>query len=206
MNKQSNLLLLQPEEPEDFKKYQLQAKEAIFKGQAWSLVYLLARVKDSQPYDNFCLPDKVEAFEFSLKGLIRLEMMHHKDYKGWRRLFGAVLDPNKGPKRAGRPKSEKERFAWRSRVALKAFTSSAAALDFIRADPLWTWQAQPPTIPAGRKDDDWHVVFQVQDVWIAKGRYRWSELLARFLLEESRALHLVGLFEPLPPAGGGSHA
>lgn len=204
MKEQSNLLLLRPEEPEDFKKYQMWAKTAIFEGQTWSLVYLLARVKDCQPYDNLRLSDKVEEFEFSLKGLIRLEMMHHKDYKGWRRLFGALLDPNKGPKRGRQTKSKKERFAWRSRVALKAFGSSAAALDFIRADPLWTWQVQPPEIPAGGQGDGCHVVFQVQDVWIAGGRYRWSKLLVAFL-EDSRALEFVSLFEPLSPTGGRRH-
>ena len=193
MNKQAHILPTKPGEDPDRRAHQAQVKRAILEGQAWGLTYLLAQVRDRAPYDNYALPNSLEVFEFTLKGLLRLEMMGKPQYAGWRRMFGSNTKAH-------------EMSTWRSRVALKAFASSAAALDFIRADPLWTWQAQPPTIPAGRKDDDWHVVFQVQDVWIAKGRYRWSELLARFLLEESRALHLVGLFEPLPPAGGGSHA
>ena len=192
MNKQAHILPTKPGEDPDRRAHQAQVKRAILEGQAWGLTYLLARVQDHAPYDNYALPDSLEVFEFTLKGLLRLEMMDKPQYAGWRRMFGSNTKAH-------------EMSTWRSRVALRAFASSAAALDFIRADPLWTWQAQPPTIPAGRKDDGWHAVFQVQDVWIARGRYRWSELLAAFLLNDSRALKLVGLFEPLPPTGGENH-
>lgn len=192
MNKASYELKAKPGEDPDRRAHQAQVKRAILEGQAWGLTYLLAQVKDHAPYDNYALPQDLEVFEFTLKGLLRLEMMGKPQYAGWRRMFGSNT-------------KAQEMSTWRSRVALKAFGSSAAALDFIRADPLWTWQTAPPEIPSGRKDDGWHVVFQVQDVWIAKGRYRWSELLAAFLLAESRALQLVGLFEPLTPAGGGVH-
>jgi len=192
MNTQVHILPTKPGEDPNRRAHQAQVKCAILEGQAWGLTYLLARVQDHAPYDNYELPDSLEVFEFTLKGLLRLEMMDKPQYAEWRRMLGSNTKAH-------------EMSTWRSRVALKAFASSAAALDFIRADPLWTWQEQASTIPAGRQDDGWHAVFQVQDVWIARGRYRWSELLAAFLLNDSRALKLVGLFEPLAPAGGENH-
>ena len=192
MNPQAHILPIKPGEDPNRRAHQAQVKQAILAGQAWGLTYLLAQVIDHAPYDNYTLPEDLDVFEFTLKGLLRLEMLDKPKYAGWRRMFGSNTKAH-------------EMSTWRSRVALKAFADSAGALDFIRADPLWTWQTEPTQIPAGKKGDGWHVVFQVQDVWIAKGRYRWSELLAAFLLQESRALRLVGLFEPLPPAEGGAH-
>jgi hypothetical protein len=171
--------------------HQAQVKRAIMGGQAWGLAYLLAKLRDRDPYDNYSVPDDLAVFEFTLKGVLRLEMMDKPQYAGWRRMFGSNTKAH-------------EMRTWRSRVALRAFANSAAALDYVRADPLWSWGITAPPEARGRPDDDWHVVFQVQDVWIARGR--WSELLDKFLSEESRVLELVGRFEPLPPAQGGRHA
>lgn len=192
MNKQAYTLSAKPGEDPNRLVHQAQVKKAILEGQAWGLVYLLARVVDHEPYDNYTLPDKLAEFEFTLKGVLRLEMMDKPKYAGWRRMFGSNTKAH-------------EMSTWRSRVAIKAFNDSAAALTFIRSDPLWTWQIAPVDIPQGKAGDGWHVVFQVQDVWIARGRHRWSDLLGAFLLEDSRVLKLVGLFEPLPPAQGGDH-
>lgn len=192
MNKQAQMLSAKPGEDPNRRAHQAQVKQAILEGQTWGLVYLLAGVVDHEPYDNYTLPATLAEFEFTLKGLLRLEMMDKPKYAGWRRMFGSNTKAH-------------EMSTWRSRVALKAFENSAAALDYIRADPLWTWNVAPSKVPQGKPGDGWHVVLQVQDVWIARGRYRWSDLLAAFLLDDSRALKLVGLFEPLPPAQGGHH-
>lgn len=188
MSAERHILQAKPGEDPQRLAHQAQVKQAILEGQAWGLTYLLARVINRAPYENYTLPDNLAEFEFTLKGLLRLEMMNKPRYAGWRRMFGSNT-------------KAREMSTWRSRVAIKAFADSAAALEYIRADPLWAWQAADEQPPPGETGDGWHVVFQVQDVWIVPGRYRWSEMLKDFLRKDSRALELRELFEPLKPVG-----
>lgn len=175
--------------------HQAQVKKAIVEGQAWGLTYLLARVKDRAPYSNYSVPDDLEKFEFTVKGVLRLEMLDHKVLKGWRRMFGSNT-------------KAREISTWRSRALIKVFGNLVDARSYIQGDPLVSWKKSMVVLPENLPPDSWYVLFQVQDVWLVKGKYRWSDLLAQFLLDDSRLLKLVGTYESLPPimAGGGNDA
>ena len=190
MSTKRRILPTKPGQDPERRKHQAQVKEALLTGQAWGLTYLLARVRSRHPYDNYRVPDDLAVFEFTLKGVVRLEMLKSPTYKGWRRMFGSNT-------------KAQELGTWRSRVAIKAFGSLADARAYVEADPLLAWNPQPFPWPQDAPPDGWYVLFQVQDVWVAGGKARWSEMLAKFLLEESALLQLVALYDALPPVKGG---
>jgi hypothetical protein len=165
--------------------HQAQVKYAILENQAWGLTYLLTRVKDRAPYRNYRVPSDLDVFEFTVKGVIRLEMMAKGKYKGWRRMFGSNT-------------KARELSTWRSRALIKAFASLDEARAYLEADPLVSWEGSTVALSEGLPADDWYVLFQVQDVWLPDSTVRWSQLLGGFLLNDSRLLELVGLYEVLP--------
>lgn len=188
MSVEPRLLPTEPGRDPERRAHQAQVKEALLRGQAWGLTYLLARVKEREPYDNYRVPDDLAVFEFTVKGVLRLEMMDKKGYKGWRRLFGSNTKAH-------------ELSTWRSRVMINAFSNLADVRAYIQADPLLTWGERTFSLPAGLPPNDWYVLFQVQDVWLDGGKCRWSKMLAKFLLKESALLQLVILHDVLPPVG-----
>jgi hypothetical protein len=167
--------------------HQAQVKYAILENQAWGLTYLLARVKDRAPYSNYSVPDDLEVFEFTVKGVVRLEMMAQEGYKSWRRMFGSNT-------------KAKEISTWRSRASINAFTNLEKACAYVKADPLWSWSESPFSWPEGYPSDDWYVLFQVQDVWLPEERCYWADLLETFLEKDSALLKLVDRYDVLPSA------
>ncbi len=168
----------------DRRAHQAQVKYAILENQAWGLTYLLARVKDRAPYENYRVPDDLATFEFTVKGVVRLEMMADARYKGWRRMFGSNT-------------KARELSTWRSRAGIKAFATAADARAYIKADPLLRWGASNGGVPNALPPNDWYVLFQIQDVRLPNSTHGFSELLGGFLLNSSRLLELVGLIEVL---------
>lgn len=191
MSEKANALSTKPGEDADRRQHQAQVKQAIIQGQAFGLTYLLTRVKNMQPYDNYHVPDNLAEFEFTVKGVLRLEMMEHQVYRGWRRLFGSNT-------------KAKEFSTWRSRVMLKAFANLADTRAYIDADPLLAWSGQPFPWPANLAANDWYVLFQVHDVLIADEKYRWANALGVFLQDHSALLELVASHDVLPPIIGGA--
>jgi hypothetical protein len=165
--------------------HQSQVKTAIIEGQAWSLTYLLARVQDHRPYSNYSTPKELEVFEFTVKGVVRLEMMAQEGYKGWRRMFGSNTKAH-------------EISTWRSRVSIQAFGDLAQAQAYVSTDPLLTWNEQSCALLDDLPSDDWYVLFQVNDVWLPGGKYRWSDLLESYLKTGSRLLAFAGRCDVLP--------
>ncbi|RMH01707.1 MAG: hypothetical protein D6706_01480 [Chloroflexi bacterium] len=186
MSTKPKILQTKPGEDPDRRKHQAQVKEAIVEGQDFGLTYLLARVKDHRPYGNYRVPNSISEFEFTVKGVVRLEMMGHKVYRGWRRLFGSNT-------------KARDISNWRSRVLIKAFASLSEARAYIKADPLFTWSNGKFPWPDNLPENDWYVLFQVQDVLIGQGKYRWANSLAVFLQKYSALLELVVSYDILPP-------
>lgn len=183
------ILRTKPGRDPDRRAHQAQVKNAIVEGQAWGLTYLLARVKDRAPYSNYKVPGDLETFEFTVKGVLRLEMLDHPVLKGWRRMFGSNT-------------KAREISTWRSRASIKAFGNLADVGAYAQADPLVTWGGGAIALPDNLPIDDWYVLFQIQDVWLSRDKHRWSDLLAKFLLDDSRLLRLVWIYEALPPVRG----
>jgi hypothetical protein len=188
---ENNLLVKLDAEPDAWKSQQ-DAKAAIMAGQNFGLTYLAAQVRSFQPYDNYQAPDSLEEFEFTVKGVIRLEMMASATYQGDRRLLGSMFTKRKS----------RERFAWRSRMLVQAFDSVEAINAFLEADPLNQWPAADSfTILPDDLDPDettWLVLFQVHDVQMPNGR-RFADILANFLSSESKMLRLLKRNDILPP-------
>jgi len=178
-----------PADDPDRRAHQAQVRGAIVEGQDFALTYLLARVKDRAPYDNYTVPGGLAQFEFSLKGVLRLEMIEHPVYKGWRRLFGSNT-------------KAREMSTWRSRVYVKAFAGLAGARAYVEADPLLAWSEAPFHWPEDLPQDDWYVLFQVQDVLPENGRYRWANAFGIFLRDHSALLELVASHDVLAPVIG----
>lgn len=191
MNAKPKILKTKPGDDPQRRAHQAQIKEALLTGQAWGLTYLLARVRDREPYDNYRVPDELAVFEFTLKGVLRLEMMEHPVYKGWRRLFGSNT-------------KAQELSTWRSRVYIKAFAHLGQVRAYVEADPLLAWSEAPFPWPEALPEDDWYVLFQVQDVLIENGKYRWANAFGIFLKEHSALLELVASHDVLPPIIGGA--
>jgi hypothetical protein len=190
MSAKPRILPTKPGDDPERRAHQAQVKEALLTGQAWGLTYLLARVRDREPYDNYRVPDDLAVFEFTLKGVLRLEMMEHAVYKGWRRMFGSNT-------------KAQELSTWRSRVYVKAFANLAEARAYLEADPLLAWSDAPFPWPKALPEHDWYVLFQVQDVLIENGKYRWANAFGIFLREHSALLELVASHDVLPPIIGG---
>jgi hypothetical protein len=183
-------LRTKPGRDPDRRDHQAQVKNAILEGPAWGLVYLLARVKDWQPYENYVVPESLEVFEFTLKGVLRLEMMNDPGYRGWRRMFGSNT-------------KARTMSTWRSRVAVKAFENLAGARRYVAGDPLFSWGETPFSLPANLPPDDWYVVFQVQDVWLPGSQYTWADLFEVFLKQDSALFEGVARWNVLAPLKGG---
>jgi len=167
------------------------AREAIMTGTAFGVSCLLTVVRDSQPYSNYSLPKTFPEFAFTLKGLLRLEMMNiGGDFAKSRRLFGATT-------RA----AEKNIRRWRSRVFPLAFENSEDARAHLQACPLGRWCAsgQCPLLRAKFPDKGWLVLLQVDDVWIEEMQTFFSQLLESFLRDESRTLNFVATGSCLRP-------
>lgn len=179
------ILRTKPGRDPDRRAHQAQVKNAIVEGQAWGLTYLLARVKDHAPYSNYTVPDDLETFEFTVKGVVRLEMMSDEGYRGWRRMFGSNT-------------KAREISTWRSRASIKAFANLDEARAYIEADPLASWGQETAALPDHLPPDDWYVLFQVQDVWLPGGKYRWSDLLEAYLRNDSRLLAFAERYDVLP--------
>ncbi len=181
-----------PRDDADRRKHQAQVKQAIIQGQSFGLTYLLARVKDFQPYDNYHVPEDLAKFEFTVKGVLRLEMMEHNVYRGWRRLFGSNT-------------KAREFSTWRSRIMIKAFANLADTRTYIEADPLFAWSEKSFPWPQNLAAGDWYVLFQVQDVLIEGGKYQWANAFGVFLQSHSALLELVASCDVVDPVlGGGS--
>lgn len=193
---------LDPKPPRDDpgrRPSQAMAREALIGGTAFGVRCLLTIVHDDQPYSNYSLPETFSEFAFTLKGLLRLEMMNAGgDLAKIRRLFGATT-------RA----AERNIRRWRSRVFPLAFENSNDARAHLEACPLGRWCApgQCPLLQAEFPDDGWLVLLQVDDVWLdQKHTVTFGQALELFFREEkSRALKLVeagSCLEPLPLKGG----
>lgn len=179
-----------PAKDPDRRQHQAQVKQAIVKGQTFALTYLLARVKDRHPYDNYQVPEGLSQFEFTVKGVLRLEMMGHPAYRGWRRLFGSNT-------------KARDISSWRSRVYVKAFASLEEVRAYVEADPLLGWSGSGFPWPEDSPQDDWYVLFQVHDLLIGDGKERWADMFATFLEQHSALLQLVASCDVLPPIIGG---
>ena len=175
------------------------AKNALMRGTAFGINCLLTVVQDTQPYSNYALPDTFPEFAFTLKGLLRLEMMNAGgNFAKARRLFGATT------------KAAKQNIQrWRSRVFPLAFEDGASARAHMEGCPLGRWcsAGQCPLLGAQFPEKGWMVLLQIDDVWLdAAHTVTFGQLLPLFLKEESRALRLVTVGSCLkPPAlkGGG---
>ena len=177
---------------------QAMAKEALMGGTAFGLGCLLAVVRDPRPYSNYSLPETFEEFAFTLKGLLRLEMMNTGDgFAKSRRLFGATTKA-----------AQRNIQRWRSRAFPLAFKDSAAAHAHLKACPLGRWCASGrcPLLRARLPESGWLVLLQVDDVWIDQAHtVTFGQMLGLFLKEESRALRLVeagSCLKPLSLKGG----
>jgi hypothetical protein len=189
MSAKPRILPTKLEQDPERRTHQARVKEALLEGQAWGLTYLLSRVKEREPYDNYHVPDDPAVFEFTVKGVLRLEMLSNPTYRGWRRMFGSNT-------------RARDLATWRSRASVKAFENLGDTRAYIEADPLLTWDDRPFPWPQQLPADDWYVLFQILDVWLPGGQVRWSEMLATFLREESALLQLVAAHDVLPPAKG----
>lgn len=185
-----------PQDDPDRRAHQAQVKQAIVEGQNFALTYLLARVRSREPYDNYRVPGDLAVFEFTLKGVLRLELLHCQDkavFAGWRRLFGSNT-------------KAQELSTWRSRIYIKAFDGLERVRAYVEADPLLSWSGQGFPWADKVPEKGRYVLFQVQDVLIKEGKERWSDLFGAFLLAQSQVLRLIPpVFDALSPAvkGGG---
>jgi hypothetical protein len=183
------MLTVKPGEDPERRQHQAQVKNAIVDGNTYALVNLLAQLGTRKPYENYSVPDQFGEFAFSIKGLVRLEMMRMEAYRGWRRLLGANT-------------KAKDISTWRSRALVRAFPSLDEARAFILADPLLQWPgAEQPALPKLLEGEPWLVLFQIHDVWLNEANRSFADLMEGYL-HESRALRLVCRWRVLSPAGG----
>lgn len=144
---------------------QLDAIRSITQGTNLGLRCFLARYRNENEYGERASSD-LEDFEFTVKGLIRLEMMSldDDDYLHWRRLFGTTTGEKAGrhaPKFVGKPAS------WKSRVLLTALTDGAEAREYLTRSPLNSWPGDGlmPLAEALSGDEEGPLVLmQVHDV------------------------------------------
>jgi hypothetical protein len=62
-----------------------------------------------------------------------------------------------------------------------------------------TWEESGVALPHHLPPDEWYVLFQVQDVWLPGGKFRWSDLLEAYLRNDSRLLAFAERCDVLPP-------
>lgn len=189
---------LNPKPPRDDaarRAHQYAVKRAFVELPAFGLTLLTAEVMSTNAenvaYENYSLPQNLEALAFTLKGALRLEMMNsqHERFQRFRRLFGSNT-------------KAKDVSAWRSRIYVEAFDNGASAVRAIST------MVTPETLPA--EVDDLRaqlaavtnpvVVMQINDVYLDETRTELlSDLLADFLAQESRLLRTSGKVTVLPP-------
>jgi hypothetical protein len=197
-DRMNNTLLSKPPADDPARRaHQAQVRQAIVERQTFAMVYLLTRLKNRQPYENYRVPDNLAQFEFTVKGVVRLELLRNETettFAGWRRLFGSNT-------------KAQELSTWRSRASVRAFAGFPEVRAYVKSDPLLTWSERSFPWRDDLPQKDWYVLWQVQDVWIKGGQERWSDLLGAFLLDRSKLLQLIPpIFDVLPPANAGRRA
>jgi hypothetical protein len=173
----------------DARVHQEQVRQALICGSTWGLIYLLAWLKDRAPYRNYKVPTDIEYFEFTVKGVIRREMMTQDKYQRWRRMFGSTTEMSKPS-------------AWRSRALIKVFPNLQEIRSYIKADPLITWNRSVEAFGDEFPVDKWYILFQIQDIWLADEGFHWSDLLESYLKNDSQFLSFAGRYEILPTVDG----
>jgi hypothetical protein len=194
MNDKPRLEPKPPRNDPDRRPSQAIAREALIGGTAFGVRCLLTAVRDTQPYSNYSLPETFPEFAFTLKGLLRLEMMNAGgDLARMRRLFGATTKA-----------AERNIRRWRSRVFPLAFEKGLDARAHLAACPLGRWcdDGRCPLLKADFPTNGWLVLLQVDEVWLdAKETATFGQALEFFFRQgESRALKLVvagSCLEPL---------
>lgn len=173
---------------------QLAAIAAITERTNFGLRCFLSRFRHDNPY-GYRAPQDLEEFEFSVKGLLRLEMMNSQDedFLFWRRLFGTTTGEKTGRRAGefvGKPAS------WKSRVLFKAFKDGREAREFLAGSPLNRWPGggfAPLAEMLTGQERGPLLLLQLHDVELGDGR-TFGDLLAQFL-GQSQVLQLLG--EPL---------
>lgn len=188
---------------------QLDAIRSITEGTNLELRCFLARYRDENEYGERA-PSDLEDFEFTVKGLIRLEMMSldDDDYLHWRRLFGTTTG-NKTGRHAGR--FEDKPASWKSRVLLTAFEDGQEAREFLIHSPLnrWPGGGLTPLADALSEDEEGpFLLLQVHDVDLldedgTDTGETFAGLLSRYL-DDSELLEKMGECACLTDLGGES--
>jgi len=169
----------------------LAAIDAITKRANFGLRCFLTRFRHDNPC-GYRAPQDLGEFEFSVKGLLRLEMMNSpdEDYLFWRRLFGTTTGEKIGRRAGefiGKPAS------WKSRVLFKAFRDGREAHKFLVESPLNRWPggglAPLAEVLTGQEEGPL-LLLQLHDVGLDDGR-TFGDLLAQFL-GRSQVLQLMG--------------
>lgn len=184
------ILLAKLEEEPGARTSQIQTKTAIMAGNNFGLTYLLARVRDRNPYSNYRVPDSLEEFEFTIKGVIRLEMMQSPELRAYRRALGASFTQKK----------TREKYTWRSRMLIKAFPNLEAVRTFLNQDPLTGWSNSQPVLlpPDLEQPDEWRLVLQIQDITLPEDK-RLADIVADYLQNTSQVLVLEAKRDILSP-------
>ena len=170
---------------------QLAAIAAITQRTNFVLRCFLTRFRHDNPC-GYRAPQDLEEFEFSVKGLLRLEMMNSpdKDFLFWRRLFGTTTGKKTGRRAkefVGKPAS------WKSRVLFKAFRDGREAREFLAGSPLNRWPGggfAPLVKMLTGQERGPLLLLQLHDVELDDGR-TFGDLLAQFL-GQSQVLQLIG--------------
>lgn len=173
---------------------QTMAKTAVLADPNFGIAYVLARVIKEHPYTDYKLPRTLEEFEFSIKGIMRFEMLQNDDLRQFRRLLGSSFTRKKS----------REKLTWRSRILISAFDSLASVEAFLEQDPLLRWPGSPHfsfTSAAALMPEGWFVLFQVQDVDLPDS-LRLTDVLIDYI-QFSEVFALVAHQYLLSPVGGG---
>lgn len=170
---------------------QLAAIAAITKRSNFGLRCFLTQFRHNNPY-GYGVPRDLEEFEFSIKGLLRLEMMNSKDGDDlfWRRLFGTTTGEKTG-RRAG--EFVDKPGSWKSRVLFKAFKDGREAKEYLVKAPLNRWPGgglAPLAETLTGQESGPLLLLQLHDVELDDGG-TFGDLLAQFLVE-SKFLLLLG--------------
>jgi hypothetical protein len=190
--KESKMLGDIPTKEPGARESQNMAKTAVLADTNFAISYLLARVIEDHPYEDYELPDSLAEFEFTLKGIMRYEMLQDDDMRPYRRLLGSSFTRKK----------TREKLTWRSRISITAFDGIDTVRNFFNQDPLSSWpESSSLSIPADAVAEDWYILFQVQDVDLPNNN-RLADFLVDYL-NQSELLTLVAHQDLLSlPTGG----
>jgi hypothetical protein len=170
---------------------QLAVIDAITKRTNFGLRCFLTQFRHDNPY-GYRAPQDLGEFEFSVKGVLRLEMMNSQDedYLFWRRLFGTTTGEKTGRRAGefvGKPAS------WKSRVLFKAFKNGKEAREFLVGSSLNRWPggglALLAEVLTGQESGPL-LLLQLHDVKLDDHR-TFGDLLTQFLAQ-SEVLQLLG--------------